>query len=84
MERLSGQDLKTKGVTGIAAALKQHEECLITVHGRPRYVVMPIAHLEYYRERDLELASLEVKKDIDQGNYTTDLQAHLKEITDGI
>ncbi len=84
MERLTGQDIKIWGVTGISNALQNHDECIITVHGKPTFVVMPIKQLEYYRERDLELAAIEVNNDIKNGNYTTDLESHLRDLRDSI
>ncbi len=84
MERLTGQDLKTRGVTGISNALQNHDECIITIHGKATFVVMPVKQLEYYRERDLELASIEVNRDIENGDYHTDTEKHLRELLNDV
>ena len=84
MKRLTDHDLKTKGIGGITSALMGHDECIITVYGMPTFIVMTVQQLEYYRERDIKLAAIEVNKDIENGDYHTDLERHLRDLRDSI
>ncbi len=84
MQRLTEQDLETKGLIAISNALEKNDECIITVGGESTYIVMPIDQFKFYRERDTLLSSIENKEEIKKGNYTTDLDKHLRELSENL
>lgn len=43
MSRISANDLKTKGIAAIAAALAAEPEAVVSVRGKDRYVLMDLA-----------------------------------------
>ena len=67
MSRISANDLKTRGVAAIEAALSTESEAIVSVRGRERYVVMDIAHYHYLRECELEAALAETRADLAAG-----------------
>lgn len=69
MSVLTANELKTKGVSGIEKLLETEQEVIISVRGKPRYVVMDIATYEAMRERELEAAWVEVREDVAAGRY---------------
>lgn len=44
MSHISANDLKTKGIAAIEAALSHAPEAIVSVRGKDRFVVMDIAH----------------------------------------
>lgn len=77
---ISANDLKKKGVSALADV----DEALLTVRGKPRYVVLDLAHYEELREAELEIAIQEVKKDISKRKYISNITQHIKRITDDL
>lgn len=76
---ITANQLKTKGISIVA----ESTETLITVHGEAKYVVMPIAQYNHFRECELATALAEAKEDIANGDYDSDgIENHLKRITD--
>ena len=69
MTVLTANELKTKGVSGIEKLLETEQEVLISVRGKPRYVVMDIATYEAMRDRELEAAWYQVREDVAAGRY---------------
>ena len=67
MSQISANDLKTKGVAVIEAALVNEPEAVISVRGKNRFVVMDLAHYQYLRECELETALAETRADIAAG-----------------
>ena len=61
MFRISANDLKTRGVAAIEAALSTEPEAIVSARGRERYVVMDIAHYHYLRECEMEMALPETR-----------------------
>ena len=47
MTVVTANDLKTKGISDIERALQDAQEVVISVRGKPRYVVMDITHYDY-------------------------------------
>ncbi|MBF0269243.1 MAG: type II toxin-antitoxin system Phd/YefM family antitoxin [Alphaproteobacteria bacterium] len=81
MTHLSANDLKTKGIAAIEAALEQGPEAIVTVRGKDRFVVMDIAHYHYLRECELEAALSETEADLASGRVSRDSpEDHLKRI----
>lgn len=69
MPRISANDLKTKGISAIEAALSESPEAIVSVRGKDRFVVMDIAHYHYFRECELEAALAETRADLTAGRF---------------
>ena len=69
MTVVTANELKTKGIASIEQLLQGAQEVIISVRGKPRYVVMDIAHFDYLRERELEAAWAESRADVAAGRY---------------
>ena len=69
MAVVTANELKTKGIASIEQLLQGAQEVIISVRGKPRYVVMDIAHFDYLRERELEAAWAESRADVAAGRY---------------
>jgi hypothetical protein len=82
MFNISANDLKTKGVSVIEAALLKGEEATISVRGKERFVVMAIDHYHYLRECELEAALAESRADLAAGRYVKEsAEDHLRRIS---
>ncbi len=78
MSNISANDLKTKGVAAIEAALADQPEAVVSVRGKDRFVVMDIAHYHYLRECELEAALAETRADLAAGRAVEEsAEAHL-------
>ena len=44
MKAITANDLKSRGVSVLEAALENQDEAVISVRGKPRFVVMDIEH----------------------------------------
>jgi len=66
---LTANDLKTKGVSDLERILQDAQEAVISVRGKPRYVVMDIAHYEYLRECEITAAWVQARGDRAAGRY---------------
>ncbi len=81
MSNLTANDVKTKGVAAIEAALEQRPEAIISVRGKDRFVVMEIAQYHYLRECELEAALAETRADVAAGRFVKDTPAaHVKRV----
>ena len=69
MTGISANELKIKGVMAIQTALEQHDEAIISVRGKQRFVVMDVAHYQYLRECELTAALVESNADIAAGRH---------------
>jgi PHD/YefM family antitoxin component YafN of YafNO toxin-antitoxin module len=86
---ITANDLKTKGIPIIEDSLNNQDEAIITVRGKPRYVVMTMAHYDHLRDCELEAALQEVKADLAAGRFNTirpnslesDLADHMARVT---
>lgn len=67
MVAVTANDLKTKGVSDIERILQDEQEVVISVRGKPRYVVMDIAYYDYLRECEIASAWLRTREDIAAG-----------------
>ena len=78
-------DLKTKGVAALAAALEKEEEAVITVRGKPAYVVTSIEHYEYLRECELDQAYARARQEMAEGKArTVTAEEHLRDLQDAL
>ena len=69
MTVLTANDLKTKGVSDIERILQDAEEVVISVRGKPRFVVVDIAQYDYLRECEIAAAWLQGRADVAAGRY---------------
>jgi PHD/YefM family antitoxin component YafN of YafNO toxin-antitoxin module len=69
MKNISANELKTRGVSSIEAALQDKSEAIITVRGRDRYVVMDLEAYNHLRVCELEAALYETRQEIERGDY---------------
>jgi prevent-host-death family protein len=78
---VSANDLRTKGVSEIERVLQDEEEVVISVRGKPRYVVMDIAHYDFLRECEIAAAWAQTREDLASGRYQQeDAEGHVARI----
>lgn len=78
MSSISANDLKTKGVSAIEAALEGQPEAVISVRGKDRFVVMDLAQYHYLRECELEAALAETRAELAAGRFVKETpEVHL-------
>ena len=78
MSRISANDLKTKGIAAIEAALGEAQEAIISVRGKDKFVVMDIAHYHYLRECELDAALAQTRSDLAARRFIQESpEAHL-------
>jgi PHD/YefM family antitoxin component YafN of YafNO toxin-antitoxin module len=81
MSHISANDLKTKGIAAIEAALSNAQEAIVSVRGKDRFVVMDMAHYHYLRECELETALAETRADLAAGRFVLEsAAAHLERL----
>ena len=79
MSQISANDLKTKGVAAIEAALATEPEAMVS----NRYVVMELAHYHYLRECELEAALAQTRADLEAGRFRKESpEAHFARLDD--
>ncbi len=80
---IAANDIKTKGVSSIEDALREHSEAKITVRGKEKYVVMRVEDYQHLREAELEAALWESRQDIENKDYKIQSVAdHIQELFD--
>lgn len=72
MSAITANDLKTKGVSAVETALAEQEEAIISVRGRPRYVVMDVDRYEQLREAEIHAAWQEARAAVESGDYVAE------------
>lgn len=78
MKAITANDLKSKGVSALEAALEDQDEVIISVRGKPRFVVMDIEHYERLREAEIHSAWQEARAAINRGDYVeTTAEEHI-------
>lgn len=78
MSHISANDLKTKGIAAIEAALSESPEAIVSVRGKDKFVVMNLAHYHYLRECELDAALAETRADLLAGRAVQESpEAHL-------
>ena len=81
MGTISANDLKTKGIAAIEAALDGQSEAVVSVRGKDRFVVMDLAHYHYLRECELDAALAQTRADLAAGRFVEESpEDHLKRI----
>ena len=78
MPHISANELKTKGVAAIKAALAGHAEAIVSVRGKDRFVLMDIARYHHLRECELDAALAQTRADLAAGRFVQEsAQAHV-------
>lgn len=78
MRQLSANELKVQGVSAIKRALADQSELVVSVRGKPKYVVMELAQFQHLRECELEAALAESRADVAAGRVTRESpEAHV-------
>ncbi len=78
MNTISANELKTKGVSVIQAALDKELEVVISIRGKQKFVVVDIEHYQYLRECELSAAIIESQADLEKGDFVEESpEAHL-------
>lgn len=81
MSHISANDLKTKGIAAIEAALGDSSEAIVSVRGKDKFVVMEIAHYHYLRECELDAALAQTQADLAAGRFIKESpEAHLERL----
>lgn len=81
MNRLTANELKTRGVSAVEEGLKHDDELVISVRGQDRFVVMEIERYNHLRELELAIAVAEAKADYAAGRYITETVAeHMQRV----
>lgn len=90
MSSITANELKTRGIAAIEAALAEQPEAIVSVRGKDRFVVMDLAHYQHLRKCELEAALAETKADLAAGRFVEEsadthmdrLEAELDTATD--
>lgn len=69
MASITANDLKTKGIASLEQGLEGALEAGITVRGKEQFVVMRVEQYHYLREKELEAALAETRRDIESGKF---------------
>ena len=69
---ITANQLKTQGVSSIARAMEDASEVIISVRGKPRYVVISIEAYDRLRESEIEAAWMQVRREIAQGEFVVE------------
>jgi len=81
---ISANELKTQGVGIFEKTIKDDQEAIISLRGKPKYIVMTMKHYNKFREYELENAVNQAKKEIANGDYFEESVAdHMKRIGHG-
>lgn len=82
MAIITANDLKTKGIADIERALQDAHEVVISVRGKPRYVVMELTHYDYLRECEIAAAWAQTREDVATGRYHREsADVHMARVT---
>jgi PHD/YefM family antitoxin component YafN of YafNO toxin-antitoxin module len=73
-------EVKTKGVSLFDKLFEKGSEVIINVRGKNKYVVIDMERYKELRAMELDKAYTQAMADIAAGRYTTDVDAHLREI----
>ena len=78
---VSANEVKTKGVSLFANLLDKFDELIINVRGKDKFVVIDIERYKELRANELDLAYIQTKQDIKDGNYKTQTaKEHISDI----
>lgn len=81
MNTIPANLLKTKGIRCVEAQLDENGEVAVTVHGKPRYVILSSETYGRLREAELAYAVKEAKEDHKRGRIAAkSLAEHLNQV----
>jgi prevent-host-death family protein len=69
---ISANDLKVRGVSALESALEDEDEAIISVRGKPRFVVMDLEHYEKMREAEVHAAWQEARAAVAKRDYVVE------------
>lgn len=72
MNAITANDLKTKGISALEKALEDGNEAIISVRGKPCYVVMRIHEFEQMREAEIFAAWQEAREALASGDFVVE------------
>ena len=82
MTIIATSDLKTKGISIIERFLQVEEEVVISVRGKPRYVVVDLARYDDLRGGEIAAAWVQTWADMATGRYRREgADAHIARST---
>jgi PHD/YefM family antitoxin component YafN of YafNO toxin-antitoxin module len=85
MSTVVAGEIKKRGVSALASALKEDDEATITVRGQSRYVVMTIEKYNQLRESELVQAVRETRADYDAGRISDNsVEDHMRRLDDEV
>lgn len=85
MSTVVAGDIKKRGVSAFAAALKEDDEAVITVRGQSRYVVMTMQKYNQLRESELTQAVREARADYKVGRIADEsIEDHMRRIDNAL
>ena len=67
---ITASELKRKGVSIIERLLRMEDEVVISVSGKPRYVVIDLTRYDDLCEREIAAAWTQMREDVAAGRYT--------------
>jgi hypothetical protein len=68
---ITANELKTKGVSSIKKAVEMDSVAFLSVRGKKKYAVIPVADYSFYREVELQRAIEETENDIKNGKFSS-------------
>lgn len=81
MATITANELKTKGITAVDAALAAEPTVQITVRGAAKYVVMRCEHYNKLREQELDIAIRESRAEFERGDYVIEsVEEHMRRV----
>lgn len=75
---LSLQTLKRTGLAKIKQMFLAEPDIIIQDHGKDTCVLVDLDYYGYLRSCELEIALIKAKKEIANGQYTTNVEQHIK------
>lgn len=82
MEFITANELKTKGISSLEKVFAKEDEVIISVRGKPRYVVMELEQYDRLREADIYMAWKEAREAVVKGDYEVidSVEDHMKRL----
>ena len=77
---VTANQVKTRGVSLFDELLQKFDEIIISSRGKKKYIVMDIEKYEDFRAYQLDKTYKEVIRDVERGDYHTDIDKHFQEL----
>ena len=83
MSVISANELKTRGISVVESQLEIHDEAVISVRGKEKYVIMDVEKYNKIREYELEIALFEARAAVVDGSVIAEsVEDHMKRVLD--